>query len=266
MMKLSTIKLCPTESQATLDCYIADCPKEGVRDALLVIPGGGYGVVCADREGEAIAEAFLPKGFNCFVLTYSVGEMAKFPRPLYEASLAMQYIREHAQELKINPDRVFCVGFSAGGHLAGSLGTMWHKVEEVPYGINKPTGMMLCYPVITADKGVCHEGSFFNLNGQKELSDSERDFYSIEKNVDERTCPAFLLHSADDNAVPVESTIYMARELSKNNICFEAHIFPHSPHGAALSNSLTSEGNPDMENEQMAQWPDLAAKWAKTVK
>ena len=61
MMKLSTIKLCPKESQATLDCYIADCPREGVRDALLVIPGGGYGMVCADREGEPIAEAFLPK-------------------------------------------------------------------------------------------------------------------------------------------------------------------------------------------------------------
>ena len=125
---------------------------------------------------------------------------------------------------------------------------------------------MLCYPVITADKGVCNEGTFFNLNGRKELSDSERDFYSIEKNVDERTCPTFLLHSADDEVVSVENTIYMARELSKNNIYFEAHIFPHSPHGAALSNPLTSCGNPDMENEQMALWPDLAAKWAKTVK
>ena len=123
--------------------------------AILVIPGGGYGCVCADREGEPIALAFLARGYNAFVLHYSVGKDAPINCPLAEASAAMAYIRRNAESLGVNPEKVYAVGFSAGGHLCGSLGILWHRDEiiekaGITYGENRPTAVVLQYPVITA--------------------------------------------------------------------------------------------------------------------
>ena len=120
-------------------------------DALLVIPGGGYQIV-SDREGEPIARAFAAEHFNCFVLHYSIGADATYPRPLVDAALAMKHIRSNAQKYNIHPDRVFAVGFSAGGHLCGMLGTMWHRSEiaalaQTDIQTIRPTGVMLIYPV-----------------------------------------------------------------------------------------------------------------------
>ena len=260
MFKYYEVKLPCGEFTANLECYVNNFG--GHRPAMLVIPGGGYACVCAEREGNLIAEAFLARGFNCFVLTYTVGGGAKFPQQLTEASLAMEYIRNNATELHVNPERVYCVGFSAGGHLAGSLGTMWHKIDM--NGINRPNGMVLCYPVLTATEGVCHEGSFLNLLGKETLTPEDRETYAIEKNIDSRTCPAFLMHTADDAVVPVESTIYAAAALSREKIPFEVHIYPHAPHGVALGTELSSRENPNSTpnpewvDEAIAQWVDHA--------
>lgn len=119
------IKKIPLISEtAFITAYIADV-KNPVRDAMLVIPGGGYGCVCSDREGEPIALAFVARGMNAFVLHYTVKPPHKYSA-LAEASLAVAHIKENAEEYSINPERVFVSGFSAGGHLAGSLGTLWH--------------------------------------------------------------------------------------------------------------------------------------------
>lgn len=261
-MKTFSVNLDSERSWVRLDAFIPDLPEK--RDALLIIPGGGYWCVCTDREGYAIAEAFMPEGFSCFVLNYSVREQGKYPAPLEDASLAMQYIREHADELRIRADRVFAVGFSAGGHLCGMLGTMWHEVTNVPYGINKPTGVMLCYPVLTGKKGHAHDGSFAILCGKEieELTDEDRALYSLENHVDNRTSPAFLMHTSDDNCVPVESSIYMANALAQNKIPFEMHIYPHGPHGIALANEITSKGS---ENKAIARWVSDAAAWSRTI-
>ena len=112
---------------AYLDVYAAQEIKDFKRSAILIIPGGGYGM-CAPREGEPIAMAFLSHGFNAFVLNYSAGHKA-FPAHLIEASMAVKHIRDNAEEYRIDPDKVFVVGFSAGGHLAASLGTMWDRQE-----------------------------------------------------------------------------------------------------------------------------------------
>ena len=104
-------------------------PRIGMRDAILVIPGGGYGCVCDDREGFPVAMAFASKGMSAFVLKYSVGAAAKGHVPLLDASLAMAYIKDHAEEFHIDPKRVACVGFSAGGHLSGSLATLWNRAD-----------------------------------------------------------------------------------------------------------------------------------------
>lgn len=263
IFKYYEVKLPCGEFTANLECYVNN--YGGLRPAMMVLPGGGYNHLATEKEGNLVAEAFLARGFNCFVLSYTVGGGAVFPQQLNEASKALEYIRDNAKDLHINPERVYCLGFSAGGHLAGCLGTMWHRVTSVKKGSNRPNGMVLCYPVITAMGDRYHGGSFRNLLGKEVLTDADRQALSIENNIDSRTCPAFLMHTADDGSVPVESTIYAAAALSREKIPFEVHIYPHGKHGAALYNILSarktpdSEPDPDMMDEAIEKWVDHAA-------
>lgn len=263
------IPLREDDARVTLTTYVAD--YTGIcRDALLVIPGGGYGCVCSDREGEPIALAFLARGYNCFVLHYSVGADAKFPRPLADASLAMQYIREHAEEFGINADRVFAVGFSAGGHLCASLGTFWNSAElraalpEMKEGVNRPTGTILSYAVLSASIPT-HYGSFYNILGTKSPTEEELRRYSVELSVGEQTSPAFIWHTEDDPVVPVGNAFVMMQALAAHKIPFASHIFPHGPHGLALANKLTAQGNPAQINPEAEKWVEEADAWMQTV-
>lgn len=268
-MIIKKIMLSDTISSAYITAYIADV-KIPTRDAILVIPGGGYGCVCSDREGEPIALAFVSRGMNAFVLNYTVPPTDKY-LPLVEASLAMKHIKENALEYCINPKRVFVAGFSAGGHLAASLGTMWNDRELTKRTgfdckLNKPCGMILCYPVITADERFAHLGSFKNLLG-RECDDSEaRKHFSIESRVSSDTCPAFIIHTATDQTVPVKNAMLMAYALAKEKIMFELHIYPSGPHGMALANSDTNMGREDLTDLAYARWVDDVIVWSKRIK
>lgn len=259
------IQLRPDDPDITLTTYVANAPSP-IRSAVLVIPGGGYGCICDDREGEPIALAFLAAGINAFVLRYSVGKKALFPRPLVDASLAMQHIRTHAEEYHTDPNRVFACGFSAGGHLCGALGSLWHldsvreALPDMPAGMNRPTGMILCYAVLTAFEKP-HKGSYINILGTDSPTDEQLDRYSIDKHIDERTCPAFLMHTANDQVVPVENALCTAQALSAAKIPFEMHIFPDAPHGVALGNWQTACGNPAYDNPSISTWVSSAVAW-----
>lgn len=257
------IHLCKDDENVTLTAVVSETKREK-RDAILVIPGGAYNMVAADREGEPIAMTFASKGYACFVLNYSIKEKAKFPRPLLEASMAMVYIREHAEEYGIDPERIFVCGFSAGGHLAAALGTRWHTKEvnealDIPFGANRPCGMLLCYPVLVLQKKT-HRGTFLNVFGTETPTAEQIEFCSFERGLGEYTPPAFLVHTANDTVVPVENTLVMANALSEAKIPFEVHIYPDGPHGLALANNVTATG-PDMLREDFAAWPELADVW-----
>ena len=164
-MRIERIQLPDESEEAYLDAYISDPTKGFTRKAILVIPGGGYACVCSEREGEPIAQAFIPYGYNAFVLHYHVRQENPFPVQLIQATKAIKCIKDHAEEWGIDPDQLFVVGFSAGGHLAASVGTLWKLPEvlqavEMPYGYNKPTGVMLIYPVISTE---FHAKSFEHL-------------------------------------------------------------------------------------------------------
>jgi acetyl esterase/lipase len=238
-----------------------------LRRALLVIPGGGYHCVCDDREGEAIALAFLSHGFNAFVLHYSVARRRTFPSQLIEASLAMKHIKDCAKEYCINPEEIFVTGFSAGGHLACSLGLLWHLKEiydevDMPFGYNKPKGMMLGYPVITGF-GSTHTGTHNNLWGTDEPTEEQLHQSSLEEHVDERSAALFVMHTSDDAVVPVRNALLLASAYAEKGLPFELHVYPHAPHGVALGNELTECGNPALRNEAIAKWVEQAAYWAK---
>ena len=172
---VTTINLIEGKPGVTLTAYVAGTSGELAfnekRKAMLVIPGGAY-AFCSDREADPIAHAYLAAGFNTFILRYSVYRTGNpvWPSPLVDASAAMKYIRDHAEELHIDPDFVFVIGFSAGGHLAASLGTLWDNDEiekqlGFSKGYNRPTGMILAYAVLSGLE-YAHRGSIDNILGE----------------------------------------------------------------------------------------------------
>ncbi len=266
-MKTERIYLRKDSDDVYIDTYVADKLQGFRRKAILVIPGGGYSGNCANREGEPIALAFLAKGYDAFVLHYSILMKRTFPAQLIEASLAIKYIRDNAEELGIDPENVFVTGFSAGGHLAGTLGTMWNKKEvydviDMPYGYNKPKGMILMYPVIQGYEDYSSMPSFYNLLGTENPSKEMLVEVSVDKAVSIESSPAFILHTSDDVIVDVRNSMRLADAYIERGMTVELHIYPSAPHGIALGNEITRFDNAGWVDPAIATWVDAACMWA----
>lgn len=260
------IKFDEADENAYLEVFAAEKVGDYVRSAMLVIPGGGYASVCSDREGEPIALAFMPYGYNCFVLHYTV-KKEPFPSHLIQAARAIKYIKDNAERYNIDPDKVFAVGFSAGGHLAATVGTMWNRKEiydavDMPYGYNKPKGVMLIYPVITHK---FHAVSFKNLWWGVEPTEEQLNDSCAEKAVGEHTAPMFIVHTSNDGVVDVRNSLVMADALARNGILYEMHIYPDGPHGVALGNEITKCGVEKWCNKSVEKWIAHADEWAKGI-
>ena len=234
---------------AELTAYIAapspEMPFNAKRKAVLIIPGGAYWMN-SDTEADPVAHYYLSMGFNAFTLRYSTGRGVDsvWPKPLLEASAAMKFIRDHAEEFHIDPDYVFAAGFSAGGHLCAALGSLWDNDEieaalGMEKGYNRPTGTVLSYPVINP----LHRGSFLNLFNQneEELTEEVIHLLSLENQVSADTPPTFLWHNADDRTVPAESSLVFALALTRNGIPFEMRIWEEGGHGCCLGTYVTKE-------------------------
>lgn len=268
-MILKTINPNSENSNATLDCYLSEL-KEPVRDAMIVLPGGGYTNICGDREGEPIALSFLARGFNTFVLNYTVAPIKDPYMPMMDVSFAIAYVREHAQELGINKDRIFLTGFSAGAHLAATVGSLWSdktlsEKTSLPCGLNRPTGVVLCYSVISSELQN-EERVFAALLGEHKDDKVWRDKFSAEKAVNKDTVPAFMVHTMTDEVVPVENAFVFANAMAKNDILCELHVYPKGPHGMALANTDTNLGREDLTDEAYARWVDDACSFFKRIK
>lgn len=256
-----------------MDAYIADKISGYTRDAILVIPGGGYAEICAEREGEPIALDFMARGFNAFVLHYSVKENSKkvYPTQLVEGARAIKHIKDCSQKYGINPERVFTCGFSAGGHLAAALGILWHDKAiydaiDMPYGYNKPKGIMPIYPLISGIESFATEDCFRNLIGSQNPSDEQLKSVSLELMVDEKSAPAYIVHTANDQIVSVKNSLCLANAYANCGAEFELHIYPDAPHGVALGNEITKCGIEKYDNPAIAEWIKNAVFWAKNLK
>ena len=265
-------KLTEKYPTATLTAYVpAANPKVAPRPAVVICPGGGYSFI-SPREAEPIARKFLGAGMNAYVLRYTTKEDAANYAPLIQAALAIKLVRERAEEDNTDPTQVYIVGFSAGGHLAASLGILWHINEvyeavDMPFGYNKPAGMMLNYPVITGSgKEYSHYGSFKNLFCTENVSDEQLYRASLENHVDERSVPAFIFHTSTDKLVPVQSALRLADAYAEKRMPFELHIYPNGPHGMALANEITSVGNRDFIDPAMEKWIENAVVWSKKIR
>ena len=264
------IPLLEDRPMAQLIAYVAGKSDEmkgnEKRKAILVIPGGAYWLQ-SDAEADPVAHFFLAEGYNAFILRYSVGRGvdSKWPMPLYEASAAMKYIRDHAEELCIDPDYVFAIGFSAGGHLTAALGSLWDNDEieaklGMKKGYNRPTGTILSYPVISGlEYG--HRGSINNILKQERDDEEARRSVSLELHVSEKTAPCFLWATRTDDAVPVQNTLLYAEALANHNIPFEMHIFPEGPHGLSLGKKYVNCPYPEV-----SAWTKDAIRWVESIK
>ncbi len=265
-------KLSEEYPEAFLTSYVCERDIEiSPRSAVVICPGGGYTIV-SPREAEPVARRFFGEGMNVYVLNYSVGERAKYNVPLIQAALAIKLVRERAELDNTDPQKIFVIGFSAGGHLAASAGIFWNMpilrdamgISEgrAPEGINRPDGMILCYPVITAEK-YANVGTIRRVSGHQELTEDDVEKFSLERHIDSTTPPAFIWHTVTDKTVPVQNSLLLASALAEAGISFEAHIFPKGPHGLSLCNEQTSNGRPEFELPQVEVWADLAVRWIK---
>ena len=257
------------DDNVLLETYVHNDPTMPKRDAILVFPGGGYQHLASFREGECIATAYASRGVNAFVLSYRLGPENNYPKQLIDAARAIVYIRENAEKYAIKPDRIFTVGFSAGGHLNGTIATKYRIAEELlslPENAARPNGSIYSYPVVSA---LCdtHKWSFQMLTGKPfdELSEEERELHSVERHVNEKTPPAFIWHTATDNAVPPEGSLRLALAYIHAGVTVEMHLYPYGPHGIALATDLTSNSEPSFVQDRAAEWVDKSISWMKTI-
>ncbi|HJB82976.1 MAG TPA: alpha/beta hydrolase [Candidatus Mediterraneibacter intestinavium] len=221
---------------------------ETVRDTIVIVPGGGYRLV-ACAEGEIVAEKFFEKGYNTFVLTYTTAlftaDTVLGKQPLKDLAQAVKMIRLQADRFRIRPDHLAVMGFSAGGHLCGSLAVHWDDPSICPEisddgRICRPDAVILSYPVITAGT-YAHQDSFQVLLGA-EAGQEEKEYFSIETQVTEQTPPSFVWHTAADETVPVENSLLYEEGLRKAKVPCELHIFPEGPHGYSLADDTWASG------------------------
>lgn len=246
------------------NCEVTAYVQESQGDmipSVIICPGGGYHLV-SEREAEPVAKEYFAAGYQVFVLTYSVGASAKNFEPLCQLAATVAHVRAKAKEFCVDKNKIAVCGFSAGGHLAGSLGTLyneekflqaWKREENI-----RPDAMILCYPVILADE-FAHKASIKNVSGA-EVGSEEYQWFSLDKHVDEMTPPTFLWHTASDGSVPVQNSLCMANALSLAKVPVELHVFPEGNHGMSV---CTSEvGNEDL---YVGRWVEWSITWLSKI-
>ncbi|GAB3428972.1 hypothetical protein GCM10027516_35870 [Niabella aquatica] len=247
-------------SQVSVPEMIMFKPVHPNGTAVIICPGGGYGILAVTHEGLDVAKALNEWGITAFVLKYRLPNdqimMNRAIGPLQDAERAIQLVREHAKQWGIHSKKIGIMGFSAGGHLAASLSTRYQEplIENHKRISFRPDFSVLVYPVISFTDSLTHMGSRNNLIG-KNPSAYQIKKYSNELNIDKRTPPAFLVHAKDDKAVPVGNTMAYYDALKVQKIPTEIKIYNKGGHGFGMHNKMEA-GN----------WMDDLKKWMQLQK
>lgn len=228
-----------------------------VPTAVIVCPGGGYRNLSTVKEGSDVAVWLNHLGISAFVLKYRLGPKYHHPAELSDAQRAIRYVRAHASEYSIRPDRIGIWGFSAGGHLASTAGTHFDDgnksaPDRLDQQSSRPDFMILAYPVITLHDPLAHVGSRVNLLGNSP-DPALVDQLSNESRVTAKTPPTFLFHTTEDKTVPVENSIMFYSALRKAGVPAEMHIYLKGAHGVGLAPF----------DPILRTWPERLADWMK---
>ena len=236
-------------------------PHKTKKPLVLVCPGGAYSY-CSDREAEPIAAKYLAAGFHAAVLRYNCAP-AVFPTSLLELAWCVKTIRQNADKWHVLSNAVFVCGFSAGGHLAASLGTLWNEPflkAALGPGNWKPDGQILSYAVLSLGEHT-HAGSRDYLLGASNTEATCKRL-SLENRVSGETVPTFLWHTVEDESVPVENSMLYATALQKHHIPFEMHLFEKGGHGLSTCEDITSDLGKEVVPDNQA-WVDMSIRFIR---
>lgn len=226
----------------TLEVFEPAKPNKNGK-SVIICPGGGYHSVAYDWEGTDVAKWFNSIGVTAFVLKYRMPNSASvkvsYEAPLQDAQRAIRYVRENSDAYGIEKNKIGIMGFSAGGHLASTLGTQFDKTNnfkesDLDLVSAKPDFMILVYPVVTMKEDFTHKGSRKSLLGTNPTSKLVTQF-SNELQVTSETPTTFIVHASDDKAVPVENSLQLYKSLNDHNIETEMHIYPYGGHGFGMA-------------------------------
>lgn len=237
-------------------------PVEPNGIGILVAPGGSYKRAVLDKEGSALAPFFNACGYTLFVMTYRMpddGHAEGADAPLADVQRAMRTLRAHAAQWQLDADRLGVLGFSAGGHVAASLGTrfaeqVYPPLDEIDRVSARPAFMALVYPVITMRDEIDHPASRQALIGVQPDA-AQIAHYSLEQRVDSQTPPTFLLHAVDDPTVKVENSVVMFTALRQRGVPVEMHLFEQGKHGFGIR---------DAQGLPVSVWPELMMSWIES--
>jgi acetyl esterase/lipase len=215
--------------------------------AIIICPGGAYAFRSDDGEGVEPAKAFNAAGITAFLLDYRL-PAGDDTIPLHDAQSAIKYIRIHAKDYHIDPDKIGILGFSAGGHLASTAGTHFRNATE------RPDFMVLVYPVISMAGSLTNKWTRDNLLG-KDLSPEKTKLYSNEWQVTDSTPGAFIVHSMDDHGVKVANSLYFEAALLQHQVPAELFLYARGGHAFGVENKAAT-----------VQWTGACIDWIKQQK
>lgn len=245
----------------TLEIHIP-AAKNATGEAMLIFPGGGYQILAYDWEGTDIAKFLNGKGIAGIVVKYrlpsSKSQKDKQNVPLIDAQRALRMVRSKASEFNIDTAKIGILGFSAGGHLAATLGTrfddkVYEPVDQIDTLSARPNFLALGYPVITFGE-MTHGGSRRNLIGDNPKPEMVA-YFSNEKQVTKNTPPTFLFHASDDEVVPVENSLLFYKALKDANVSATMHIYPKGGHGFSLA----------LKDPQLSGWTERMFEWLESL-
>ncbi len=247
--------------EPTIEVYLPSKSNANGK-AMLIFPGGGYGILAYDWEGTDIAKFLNGKGIAGMVVKYrlpsSKSQTDKHNVPLIDAQRALRMVRSKAAEFHIDPTKIGILGFSAGGHLASTLGThfddkVYEAIDAMDGESARPDFMALGYPVISFGE-MTHGGSKRNLIGENPKPEMV-DYFSNEKQVSENTPPTFLFHATDDVAVPVENSVLFYQALKAKGVSATMHIYPKGGHGFSLAR----------KDAHLRGWTERMFEWMESL-
>jgi acetyl esterase/lipase len=241
----------------TLTIYLTLHPAVS-RTAVIIFPGGSYGMLASNHEGRQVANWFNALGVTAFVVKYRLGPRYHHPIELGDAQRAIRLVRARAAEFGVSPDRIGILGFSAGGHLASTAGTHFDSgnasaADAIDRVSSRPDFLILAYPVISFVAPYSHRGSATNLLGENADPKLLAEL-SNELHVTAQTPPTFLFSTDADTVVPSENTVAFYLALRKAGVPAEMHVFEKGPHGVGL----------DLDDPVLGEWPTLLANWMRS--